>query len=246
MVRAQAGSRRLLVGLVVAATIAVSTLLLVRIDRVAAEGRDMGTIEVIEGGGSSEPSGGGGSETTFSLRIPGTPECPGDSADENYRIQSFIVPADVDPASLRYFSVMPVGEGRYALYDVFTSPYIQALTAKATKPGGPGPIVNIPDLNFAVFPPGRLPPGRYTIGIACSLFNETVRFWDTDIQLSSAPDDQPGQMRWRVLDTPADAAGSDDPPTWVPLVGLAVLAVGGAIVVRRRRAGEPVASGRQR
>lgn len=200
----------------------------------AAAGKDMGTVEVIQGGGSTERSGGGGSSTVFSLGVPAPAECPGDSADDGYRVQSFIVPATDDPGALTYRSVMPVGEGRYALYDVYTNPYIQALTAKATRRGGPGPIVNVPDLNFAVFPPGKLPPGRYTIGIACSLMNETVRYWDTDIELRHAADDRPGQLRWRVLGTGA-SAGGDAPSPWAPFAGAALVAAGVVYVVRRRR-----------
>lgn len=200
----------------------------------AARGTDMGTAEVVVGGGSTDRITKGDSATPFSIRLPGKAECPGDSADGGYRVQSFLVPVKDDPGALTYRSVMPVGEGRYALYDIHTNPYIQSLTAKATKQGGPGPIVNIPDLSFAVFPPGRLPAGRYTIGIACSLNNETVRFWDIDIELEHDPDDVPAQLRWRVL--PAPDSGEDERIVWPLAAGaaaVAAVAVGARQLSRR-------------
>lgn len=140
-----------------------------------------GSAVIVDGAGSSRPLSRGGSATAFSLRLPVGAECPGDSADAGYRVQSFFVPAADDPGSFTYFSVMPVGKGRYALYDVQSDPYIQEQTARATKPGGPGPIVDVPAFNFAVFPVGMIKPGRYQIGIACSLSNVTKRYWSTSI-----------------------------------------------------------------
>lgn len=186
-----------------AALVALIVPLAVGAPRASAAGVRAGKAVVVSDAGSTDRRDSGGSATTFSLQLPQGASCPGDSANDNYRVQSFLVPARDDPGTFTYYSDSAVGPGRYALYDIHTNPYIQAQTANATKPGGPGPIVDIPALNFAVFdkPPGLLPPGRYHIGIACSLWNKTVRYWDVDIQLTAAPADLPAHLEWRVVGT---------------------------------------------
>jgi hypothetical protein len=178
---------------------------------------------------------------SISLELPSGASCPGDSANDGYRVQSFVVPAKDDPGALSYYSVMPVGEGRYALYDIYTNPFIQAQTAKQTRPGGPGPIIDIPAFNFAVFPAGKLPPGRYHIGIACSLHNDTVRYWDVDLQLTAAPSDRPAQVQWRVVGT-HPSSGTN----WLPwLLGAAAVVAAGFAVWSWRSSRSPKSEPRQ-
>jgi hypothetical protein len=226
---------RLLLGSLVAVVAATPTVLAVSV-RGAGAVASAGTAVLVDDAGSSHGISQGGSETRFSLRLPNGATCPGDSADAGYRVQSFLVPASDDAGSLRYFSVMPVGKGRYALYDVDSNPYIQAQTARASRQGGPGPIVNIPAFNFAVFPPGVLPARRYHVGIACSLHNATVRYWATDIQLTRAPHDRPAQLHWRALD--ARGTSSSGPSGWLLAAAVAVVVLTvapSARYVRRRR-----------
>jgi hypothetical protein len=200
-----------------------------------AAGVRVGSAMVVRDAGATERRTSGGSSARFSLRLPAGASCPGDSASDGYRVQSFIVPAKDDPGALRYFSVMPVGEGRYALYDVYTNPFIQAQTAKATRPGGPGPIIDIPAFNFEVFPPGKLPAGVYHIGIACSLHNETIRYWDTDVQLTAAPSDHPAQLRWRVVGARSSGGGSSALPWSLGAAAVAAVFVGWTRRSSRRR-----------
>ncbi len=202
----------------------------------ATQAEDAGDVIVVEGAGSKRPRADGGRATEFSLRLPEGASCPGDSANDGFRVQSFIVPGTDDPAALRYKSTSPEGEGRYALYDVATSPYVQGFTAEAEAPGQPGLIVNVPTFSFAVFPPGELGEGPHHVGIACTLINETVRFWDTEMVLTRAPDDPPAEIRWRA---PASVGARDDRSSVVPLgVVVAVLlsAAIAVVVVRRRKA----------
>lgn len=173
----------------------------------------------------------GGSATEFSLRLPEGASCPGDSTDANYRVQSYMVPVEDDPGALRYTSVGPEGKNRFALYDTTTSSFVNILTAQADGPGEPGAVVNIAKFNFAVFEPGQLPPGRYDVGIACSLFNETVRYWNVEMAVVRAVDDEPAQIRWTVAGTNRSepAVGGMSAPAIA-----VVVAVGAAAVAFRR------------
>lgn len=199
-----------------------------------------GPAVIVQGAGSSMWLGEGGSATAFSLRLPGHPECPGDSTDGNYRVHGFIVPTTADPGSMRWNDIAPVVPGGYALYDLATNPYSEAFTAKATHVGGPGPIINIPSFSFAVFlPPGRLPPGRYHIGVACSLFNVIKRYWVTDIAISRVAADRPAELRWRALD-PRPAGAHSGSSTW------AVVAVGGLALVAAATGGRRLLSNKTR
>ena len=203
-----------------------------------------GRAVIVDGAGSSSGLNEGGSATPFSLRLPRGAACPGDSADANYRVQSFLLPAADDPGAIRWHDIAPVGKGRWALYDINTNPYTQALTAKAEKLGGPGPIINIPSFNFAVFlPPGLVVPGRYHIGIACSLYNVIVRYWVTDIAVFRVASDRPAELRWRALD-PAPAGSRSGSALSVIVVAVVVLLVAG-IGGRRLLSREPRA-GRER
>ncbi len=174
-----------------------------------------------------------GSATPFSLRLPKGAACPGDSANDGYRVQSFVVPASAEPGGLRYKSTGPQGDGRYSLYEVSTRGYVQVQTANADVPGGPGLILNVPSFSFGVLSPGMLADGTYHVGIACTLLNETVTSWHTDIVLTANASDRPAGFRWRsAAATPA--ARGRSPLATIGLLGLAVIAVALTLVVLRR------------
>lgn len=181
----------------------------------------------------------GVSATEFAVVPPDGAECPGDSEHDSWRVQTFIVPAGVDPATIPYGADWPrYSEHMYSLYDTITQPVVDVLTVPSRVDGGPGIIDQLPPVSFAVFPVGELPPGRYLIGIACTLFHVTGDYWDTEIVISTAPDDSPGQMAWRLAGTAETAPESteSDSSQWL----LAAVAGGAAAVVgliwfRRRR-----------
>jgi hypothetical protein len=185
---------------------------------------DLNPVVVVAGDGPNagkQISDGKGS-TSFSFLPQGKSECQGDSAEGNYRIQSFIVPQTVDPKSLTFESTKPAGEGNWALYDVNTRPYVQDLTSVAVAPGKPGRIDSIPQLSFAVFPPGTLAPGLYKMGIACSLMNDATRIWETTIEITEDLNDSPANIRWTVIGGVTAEGGSTNP---VPLLALGVVSV---------------------
>ncbi len=216
---------------------------------VHAAGPRQGDAVVVALPDSDQALGEGGSGTLFSLKLPDGASCPGDSANDGYRIQGFMVPATDDPGTLRYKSIQPEGEGRWGLFDEYTTSYAQVLTAKQDAPGGPGRIVNIPRFTFAVFPPGMLKPGNYRIGIACTLLNETVRYWDAELMVSRDSRDQPSELRWSVVGFTGNE-GRTVPTTAVVAfasVAIALLALWLGITVLRirehralRAAGKPV------
>ncbi|MDP1818343.1 MAG: hypothetical protein Q8K58_00430 [Acidimicrobiales bacterium] len=183
----------------------------------------------------------GGSSTPFEVDIPGRPECPGDSPDDGYRVNSYMVPASVDPATITYDGLgpAPASFGTYEtfrepLFDTNTNSFVSAQTADAEAPDEPGPIINLPAFSFGVYQPGDLPPGRYHIGIACTLLNEVVTVWDTGLVVSETATDEPAQVRWRVLDVegPTSSTGLS---TSALLAGAGAGAVALAVLVQRTR-----------
>ena len=193
-----------------------------------------GSAVVVTGEGSSAHRNSGGSATPFSVALPHGATCPGDSADGGYRVQSFIVPATIDPATLIYTSIFPQGYHLYSLFDTYTRSFAQEQTAKADVKGGPGQIVNIPTFDFKVIPPGSLQSGRYHIGIACTLLTKTVRYWSVDIILTQSRADQPAGFTWRVADPPPEKHLSLLGGISIGVVIVAVV-LGAVLVLRRRR-----------
>lgn len=201
--------------------------------------------QMVSGAGSTETVEEGGSTSAFSLRLSDGASCPGDSADDDYRVNSYMVPFSVDPASVSYDGLGPTPNEygtfetfRQPLYDVDSNSFVSAQTADAVQPGDPGLIIGVPSFDFAVYGPGDLPAGRYHVGIACTLNNEVVKVWDTELVVTSVAGDEPAGIRW----TNPAASGSEGSASSRPLaaVGLAiVVAAGVGVLVVRRRASSP-------
>jgi hypothetical protein len=159
----------------------------------------------------------GGSATEFSLEPPSGAMCPGDSMNDSWRVQTFIIPAAADPGTIQYGVNGPTGEHQYSVYDKFTAPVVDYLTVPNPGPGQPGRIDMLPPMSFAVFPPGELPDGRYRIGIACTYFGKTANYWDTEILLAASAGDKPAHLVWRLAVAPADVGGTHtgSSATWI-------------------------------
>ncbi len=161
------------------------------------------------GPGAGQKLASGGSATPFSFRLPSGAACTGDSAMGEYRVQSYMVPAAVNPDALQFNSQGPVPAGvgaayRQPLFDTTSSAYVNAQTANALSPGGPGPVVNIPGFDFVVFNPGDIPAGTYNIGIACTLGppspTQLDKYWNARMIVSTAPADVPAQITWTIVE----------------------------------------------
>src|SRR5262245_26745517 len=204
--------------------------------------KSAGEAIIVEPSDRSEPMSGGGSKSAFALRLPDDAACPGDSQDGSYRVQSFLVPASTDLGTLRFFGIKPVAENGWGLFRVNTSSYANELTDVAREPGGPGTIINLPDFTFSVFDPGMVVPGRYHLGLACTLRNETTRFWSTEIDIEEDSDDEPAAIEWTVVNAASGAVDDDGDKTAGLSAGIVTgLAISGAgiaayLYVRRRRA----------
>ena len=144
--------------------------------------------------------------------------------------QTFVVPSEIDPGTLRYNSIGPEGDGLYALYGLDTNPITAVLTGPNGAPGLPGLIIGLRAASFEIFPPGTLSDGTYKVGVACTYFGDTASFWDTLIEVSRDPEDQPAEIRWettsgasRVASGVATDQNSDSGT--VAIVAAAVLAI---------------------
>lgn len=219
-----------------AAGAALVALYLHAVPALAAPASVTGEAVVISPPPRAKPLSSGGSATAFSLRLPPGASCQGDSADDNYRVQSYMVPAADNPAALSYASEGPEGTGRFPLYDVTGSPFVNVQTANVDEPGGAGTIVNIATFSYAVFPPGELAPGRYDVGIACTLNNRTTRVWNVETLVARAPEDKPAQLRWAVPGVSSQSDNSNFPLAAALAVSLLV-ALAAYALVRRQRSG---------
>jgi hypothetical protein len=182
----------------------------------------------------------GQSATQFSLRLPQGASCPGDSAHDQWRFQSFMIPVADDPATLHYTVVGPDGPSQHPLYLVNTEPIADSLLNANAVAGQPGLIPAVPPLSFAVFPPDYVASGTYRVGVACTLSRQTEQYWDTEIVISAAPSDKPSKFVWRLVDAPASAISSSGDSRWpTPVAGAVVAALAAAAFAggrSRRRA----------
>jgi len=207
-IRAQGGRAK--AGLVVAvAALIVLAVTAQSLLRASAAGTNAGNATVTDPQ-TNQPLTSGGSSTSFTLKLPAGAACTGDSATGQYKVQSYMVPSNVDPGSLQFGSTgpQPTAFGanfKEPLYDTNGTAYVNGQTANATTPGGPGPIINIPTFNFAVYSPGNIPAGIYNVGIACTLgpasTTQEDKYWNVQLTFTTDQNDSPAQIHWTVTPT---------------------------------------------
>lgn len=165
------------------------------------------------------------STSAFRLRLPDGASCAGDTANDDYAVQTFLVPADTDLSNMKYRSRSPDGNDLYrALRYVNGESSIQVPTNQNEGPGEPGLIVEpAAPYTFAFYGENTLPPGRWKLGVACTPLDWVVdRYWDTEVQLEAAPEVVPGGLRIKVLDEDGSVVATDsggDPPVLAIGVG---------------------------
>ena len=169
---------------------------------------------------AGQPLTGGGSSTAFTMTPPAGAACSGDSAAGGYRVQSFMVPSTVDPATLTFdaFGPIPAGSGAAYRQPMFSSvgstPFVNRTTGTGT-----GALSSLPSFSFAFLPDATrtfLPAGTYTIGYACTLGpagpTQLDRYWTTKINILASATDPLG-ITWTPGTTPPPP-----PPPSMPTV----------------------------
>lgn len=201
--------------------------------------KDAGQVVVAEAANVNRALREGDSTSAFTFRLPEGAACPGDSANDDWRVNTFLVPADTDLDTLMYQALRPDGEAYRSLRYLDGDIYVMEMTNPNPGPGQPGLLTPIPPLTMAWFEAGSLPPGPYEMGIACTdAVGAVQRYWDTTVELTAAPEVDPGGLRWSVVDNPNAApteSASNSSTTWVVLSAALVVVVGGVVVIRRRQ-----------
>ena len=174
----------------------------------------------------------GDGNTVFLVHLPDGATCPGDSANDQWRWNSFLIPVDEDPMQMIYSSTGPEPpwtEGRYPLFEnARQMPMAVQFLRRNPAPGSPALIGAIPQTSFLVIAQNQFPGGHYRLGVACSYFNHTTQFWDVQIDLTAAVDGHPESLTWSLPTVTSEqvaASKSSSSKSWVLLVvfGAAVL-----------------------
>jgi hypothetical protein len=190
-----------------------------------AAGTREGDVTIVDIEGSYGALQHGGSATLWTLRLPDNAACPGDSMHEDWRIQTFLVPASVETTTLRYDAQKPQGTGKWPLYTDTTHPLTQVMLRPNDAAGKPGYVDAFPPMSFGVFPPGTLKDGTYKMGVACTYFRETAKVWDTQIVITSSAGDKPGGFVWRLASAPASSTSNSSSLPWLAIAAGSVVVV---------------------
>lgn len=226
MIHFTVSQRRSVRNLARAGAVVSTAMLMVNIAGVVGAGGQMvsaatnaGAVHVVVPPGTAaegQPLSSGGSATAFALAPPSGVACTGDSATGGYRIQSYMVPAAVDPATLTFDAngPLPAGTGanyRQPMYSAGGTPFVNATTgiATATSPGGL--LTGIPAFAFDLFGaagPTVVPAGTYNLGFACTLGTASAtqldKYWNVQFTFAADPADAPSGITWTVIaGTPA-------------------------------------------
>ena len=215
--------RRSLRGLAWAGALVSGAMLVISIGLVAGpNGRvsaaaNAGALQILVPAGTptaGQPITNGVNATVFALTPPTGASCTGDTTTGGYKVQSYIVPASVDPATLTYDSLGPISAAtgsnfRQPLYSAGGTPVVNKNTAIATVDGGGGLLTGLPTISFGVFTsvgPDVLPSGTYNIGFACTMgpasATQLDRYWNVQITITAA---SPTGMSWVAAAPPTES-----------------------------------------
>ncbi len=179
---------------------------------VSAAAINAGAAQVLVAPGAptaGQPLARGGSATVFALTPPAGASCTGDSTTGGYRVQTYMVPASIDPATLTFGpqGPLPAGTGASLRQPLFSAgtPVINKTTAVASTAGGPGLLTGLPTISFGLFGasgPQIVPPGLYNLGYACTLgvasATQLDKYWNVQLTFSADPTDVPAGITWVV------------------------------------------------
>jgi hypothetical protein len=235
-------SRRLAIALVAVSACAVVGLRPSGVVTASNEAVDAGTLGVADPADRNAPRQVYGADDVFAIILPDDAACPGDSYHDNWRVQSFVVPAADRVADLLFSGVGPEGvegDARWPLRQVNSFTYVDELTLANEAPGQPGVIDQLPPFATLSFLPDELPPGDYRLGVACTLERSVGRYWD--IALTTTLDETGSGLTWEFESTGPDTSTSSGPSMAPFAIGGVVIA---AVVLLRRRTTTRTTSGK--
>jgi len=185
--------------------------------------------------GALTPLHSGGSATPFGVALPPGAACPGDSAHDGYRVDSYLVPKGASPTEANY------GTGIPSRWWGYFSSYGQYVGAANTAEGT-GAVIGLPNsftwtrLTAAELLPGGVHSATWEGGIACAdVHGKVTTFWNTEIVFTADPSD-PGGFTWRVVHEGAVPSPSDT-GLWVGVGLLVVASLSAAYALHLRRRG---------
>ena len=167
---------------------------------------------VVQGGPGTAAAGQtittGGSATAFTVLLPSGAACTGDSASGGYRVHTYMVPAAVDPQTLKFnfLGPNPAGSGAAYAQPLFRSAtgqaFVNVTTGIADVAGGPGLVPTLPGFDFSStrFVPGYVVPGTYNVGVMCTkaLGAEVDKYWNVELTFATSATDLPNGLTWTV------------------------------------------------
>lgn len=201
------------------------------------EPTDAGRVLIVDGRDPDRALERGTSTSEFRVLLPSGATCPGDSMHDQWRLQSFMVPAGVDLGTLRYGGIGPEGVDHYALFTADAAQHSYNNELLPPSPSG-GVEVNLPALpvfSFEAVSGVPLSEGDYVIGVACTYFGATARYWDTPIVVTGSSAGRSTDFRWRLASAPVSSTGADSSPLWVGMAATLLVVLAVAVALQRRR-----------
>ncbi len=192
--------------------------------------KKVGDLAIVDGSARTIARGDG--LTEFIPQLPEGSTCPGDSANDQWRIQGFFIPVDDDPLKVEFGPAgpRPVNQGQYPLYYSDTSLVVNQFLLRNPGPGEPGRIPAFPKFSFAGLVGGYpFAGGRYRAVIACTKRGVIDKYWDVVIDTAPAGDGKPRELEWQLVNVPTATALTDSSSD--SSIALPLMAAGGVVVV---------------
>jgi hypothetical protein len=146
--------------------------------------------------GTDTPSHGGASTTPFSVSIPASAACPGDTEHDGYHVFTYLVPKGVSPTSVSFRTGQP---SRYLGFFSYGS-YVGAINTAVST----GQVVSLPpSFSWTRLPADELFAGgvrsaTWEGGIACANVHGAVTTtWNAEFVFTASTTDPHG-FTWRV------------------------------------------------
>jgi hypothetical protein len=179
---------------------------------------------------ASGPLRSGGSATQFLIQLPSNAHCPGDSAHDQYLINTYVVPSTVNPESVSFVGGQPAtGDSIIAVGD---TPYeaIATIENSGAMPGFPA-FSWIPYAHHTT----DLPMGTYNVGVMCAdRHGRATTYWNAVVTFTASATD-PGGFTWRVDSRPLPAHSSTRGLIIGLVIAVVVIGIAVALLVGRRR-----------